>query len=209
MPNNLNPVSSLPKYNTGYTKIGAIFLVIAGMLIWAGFNWTIAITNTDDFCISCHEMESFVYQDYRETVHYNNRTGIQATCSDCHVPKPWHLKMVRKIEATSDLYHELLGTIDSREKYEARKHQMAQAVWKSMKQNNSSECRNCHDLNRMDPGKQSAAAAKQHTNALKQDKTCIDCHKGVAHPLSEKFMESEHEEYINNDEDCEQCHIDM
>ncbi len=52
-------------------------------------------------------------------------------------------------------------------------------------------------------------AAKQHALAQTQDKTCIDCHKGIAHKLSDEFMEKEHEQYLTQDADCSQCHSDM
>ncbi len=42
-------------------------------------------TNTTEFCIGCHEMENNVYQEYKPTIHFNNRTGVRAGCPDCHV----------------------------------------------------------------------------------------------------------------------------
>ncbi|MEW8209599.1 MAG: NapC/NirT family cytochrome c, partial [Candidatus Thiodiazotropha taylori] len=63
--------------------------IIAGILLWGGFNTAMEMTNTEEFCISCHEMENTVYQELQETVHFTNRTGVRATCPDCHVPKEW------------------------------------------------------------------------------------------------------------------------
>ncbi|MCG7910964.1 MAG: NapC/NirT family cytochrome c, partial [Candidatus Thiodiazotropha taylori] len=31
--------------------------IIAGILLWGGFNTAMEMTNTEEFCISCHEME--------------------------------------------------------------------------------------------------------------------------------------------------------
>jgi len=192
------------------TSLGAaLFFIVIGILLWAGFNWTMEVTNTEDFCISCHEMKDNIYEEYKSTIHYSNRTGVRATCPDCHVPKQWQHKIIRKIQATSELYHKLLGTIDSPEKYEAKRHELAQHVWQSMHQTNSRECRNCHDFSQMNASSQQPAAARQHALAQTQDKTCIDCHMGIAHRLSEKFMEIEHEEYLAEDADCSQCHADM
>jgi cytochrome c-type protein NapC len=86
---------------------------VFGVLAWGGFNWSLELTNTEAFCISCHEMKENVYKEYRNTVHYANRTGVRATCPDCHVPKEWGYKMIRKIQASNEVWHKLLGSIDT------------------------------------------------------------------------------------------------
>ena len=187
----------------------AIVFIVIGMVLWNGLHYSLEVTSTEEFCISCHEMEVNVFQEYKDTIHYSNRTGIRASCADCHIPKPLHLKILRKIKASTELYHMLVGTIDTPEKYEAHRHQMAQNVWQGMEQSNSRECRNCHDFSQMNPESQKAAAAKQHASAQTQGKTCIHCHKGIAHKLSDEFMEIEHEKLLTEDADCSQCHADM
>jgi cytochrome c-type protein NapC len=192
------------------TSLGAaLFFIVVGIVLYGGFNWTLESTNTEAFCISCHEMEANVFNEYKKTIHYSNRTGIRATCSDCHVPKDLYHKIIRKIQASNELYHKILGTIDTREKYEAKRHQLAQHVWQGMKQSDSRECRNCHAFEQMDASKQKSPAAKQHALAQANNKTCIDCHKGIAHKLSDEFMEQEHEKYLSDEEDCSQCHVQM
>ncbi len=168
------------RYSLGYLLIvGAI----VGVVFWGGFNWAMELTNTETFCISCHEMEENVYQEYRQTVHYNNRSGVRATCPDCHVPKEWVHKVVRKIRATNELYHKALGSISTPEKFEAKRLQLAQNVWLSMKASDSRECRNCHEFDSMDLSKQQRRAVAQHETADDEGQTCIDCHQGVAHSL--------------------------
>ena len=154
---------------------------VAGIIFWGGFNTAMEATNTEAFCISCHEMEDNVYQEYKDTIHYANRTGVRATCPDCHVPKPWIHKMVRKIQASNELLHKALGTIDTPEKFEAKRLQLAQNVWRSMKETDSRECRNCHDYESMDFVEQQRRAVDSHSHGLEEGKTCIDCHKGIAH----------------------------
>lgn len=156
---------------------------IVGILFWGGFNWAMEMTNTETFCISCHEMYDNVYLEYRETVHYNNRTGVRATCPDCHVPKEWIHKVVRKIRASNELYHKALGSISTPEKFEAKRLQLAQNVWRSMKATDSRECRNCHDFDSMDYTRQGQRAVSTHQQGFKEGQTCIDCHKGIAHSL--------------------------
>ena len=156
---------------------------VAGIIFWGGFNWAMEITNTETFCISCHEMEQNVYREYKTTVHYNNRTGVRATCPDCHVPKEWVHKVIRKIQASNELYHKALGSIDTREKFEAKRIQLAKNVWRAMKKTDSRECRNCHNFDFMDFTKQEGRASDRHSGAAVEGKTCIDCHIGVAHTL--------------------------
>jgi cytochrome c-type protein NapC len=143
------------------------------------------LSNTETFCISCHEMKDNVYQELKETIHYSNRSGVRATCSDCHVPREWHHKFVRKIQASNELFHKVMGTLDTREKFEAKRLELAKHVWASMKANDSRECRNCHNLEWMKPEMQSRPARKKHAKSKETGETCIDCHQGIAHKLPE------------------------
>ncbi len=154
---------------------------VLGIIFWGGFNTAMEWTNREAFCISCHEMKDNVYAEYRNTIHYQNRTGVRATCPDCHVPKEWGPKMLRKIQATRELYGKVMGTVDTREKFEAKRLQLAEREWSRMKANDSLECRNCHTLVSMDPEKQKPRARKSHELAKRDNETCIDCHKGIAH----------------------------
>jgi len=175
---------SLRRPSTRYS-LGAVLIVgfVSGIIFWGGFNTAMELTNTEEFCISCHEMEDNVYEEYKETIHYSNRTGVRATCPDCHVPKEWVHKVVRKIQASNELWHKALGTINTREKFEAKRLQLAQNVWRAMKNTDSRECRNCHDYDSMDFVEQGRRAIKQHSEGLDEGKTCIDCHQGIAHEL--------------------------
>ena len=158
-----------------------------GIVFWGGFNTFMEYTNTLEFCISCHEMDQLVYREYQKTVHYKNRTGVRVICSDCHVPKAWTPKLIRKIKATNELFHKIVGTIDTPEKFEARRLEMAERVWASMHASDSQECRNCHSYEAMDFHKQTRRGAEKMQAAMEQGKTCIECHKGVAHKLPEDY----------------------
>ncbi|NOQ90275.1 MAG: cytochrome c-type protein NapC, partial [Gammaproteobacteria bacterium] len=174
----------LKKPSVSYS-LGTLLVVgfISGIVFWGGFNTAMEMTNNEQFCISCHEMEDNVYQEYKETIHYSNRTGVRATCPDCHVPKEWQHKVVRKIQASNELLHKALGSINTREKFEAKRLTLAKHVWKVMEETDSRECRNCHNFDFMDFGEQGRRAVKQHSEGLDAGKTCIDCHKGIAHEL--------------------------
>jgi cytochrome c-type protein NapC len=170
---------------------GGLVTFVAGVLFWGGFNWTLEITNTETFCVSCHEMRDFIYPEYKETIHFSNRTGVRASCPDCHVPHPYVYKLQRKIYASNELLHKILGTIDTREKFEAERRAMAERVWKVMKETDSRECRNCHEFQHMDPEQQERVSARRHDKAFKQGETCIDCHKGIAHHLPQGYEEEQ------------------
>ena len=164
-----------------------VFGAVAGIIFWGGFNTAMEATNTLTFCTGCHEMRDTVYLEYKKTIHYANSSGVRAICSDCHVPDPWVHKVVRKIKATNELWHKLRGTINTPEKFEARRLIMAERVWESMRSTNSRECRNCHDLDAMTLESQRPRARAQHADMKKTGETCIDCHKGIAHkPVKEK-----------------------
>jgi cytochrome c-type protein NapC len=165
-----------------------VFGVILGIALWGGFNWSMELTNTEEFCISCHEMEAMPYEELTDTIHYANRTGVRATCPDCHVPKEWVHKIVRKIRASNELYHHFVTKeVDTPEKFEAKRFELAKHVWTTMKETDSRECRNCHDYDSMDFDRQTSRSVTRHEDAEEQGLTCIDCHKGIAHSLPEEY----------------------
>jgi len=163
--------------------VGVALLFVAGIVFWGGFNTAMELTNTESFCISCHEMRDNVYVEYRDTIHASNRSGVRATCPDCHVPREWSYKIVRKIQASNELLHKALGSIDTPEKFNAKRLQLAQNEWARMKRTDSRECRNCHNFESFDYAEQNRRSAKAHQAGLNAGQTCIDCHKGIAHRL--------------------------
>lgn len=176
-------------------KYSLLTLLVAGffggILFWGGFHTVVEATNTETFCIGCHEMRDNVYPEYQKTIHYTNRTGVRATCPDCHVPREWGPKMIRKIQASRELWGKLVGTIDTKEKFEAKRLKLAEREWARMKANDSLECRNCHSFVSMDTEKQKLRGAKMHKIGRDENKTCIDCHKGIAHTKPQGMKEEE------------------
>ena len=157
---------------------------VAGIIFWGAFNTVLELTNTEKFCTSCHEMHDNVYQELTQTVHFSNRSGVRATCPDCHVPHNWTDKIARKMQASKEVWGKIFGTINTKDKFEAKRLELAQHEWARLKANDSLECRNCHNFESMDFTRQSQRAANQHSTALaRKEKTCIDCHKGIAHRL--------------------------
>ena len=159
----------------GVVALGvALLLVIGGA---AGLAWT----STEAFCTGCHEMRDNVYAEYKDTIHDRNRTGVRAICTDCHVPREPGALIARKMRATFEVWGHLRGVIDTKEKFEAHRSQLAQRVWKRMKETDSHECRNCHIAEKMNGELQSEKARVRHAKGKAEGMTCIDCHFGIAH----------------------------
>ena len=165
---------------TRIASVVVLTLVAGGLLLTAGAAG-LAWTNTEEFCTSCHEMRENVFAEYQGTIHAENRSGVRAICSDCHVPRKPGPLIIAKIRATSDLYHHIIGSIDTPEKFEAKRHELATNVWRKMKKSDSLECRNCHVESAMSADLQSDQAKAQHAKGKSEGLTCIDCHYGIAH----------------------------
>ncbi|QFY62742.1 cytochrome C (plasmid) [Rhizobium grahamii] len=157
---------------------------VGGVMFWGAFNTALELTNSEKFCTSCHEMHDNVYQELSRTIHFSNRSGVRASCPDCHVPHQWTDKIARKMQASKEVWGKIFGTINTRSKFLEKRLELAQHEWARMKANDSLECRNCHASVAMDFQKQTQRAAEIHTRYLLSGKaTCIDCHKGIAHEL--------------------------
>ena len=199
----------------GTTMGAAIFFMVIGVVYWWTFNTTMDATNSLEFCISCHEMENNVYQEYKKTVHYKNKSGVRTTCPDCHVPKEWNHKVIRKIQASNELFYKLIGSIDTAEKFEKKRLKLAKKVLEHMKKTDSIECRNCHSFDAMVFSQQKIKAGVLHKRAKTRGQTCIDCHKGIAHRLpkgaevSRGGSDADHEYFEEQKLKCYQCHKDM
>ena len=177
-----------PSAKYSILTLAAVFF-FTGILFWGGFHTGLEMTNTLEFCTTCHEMRDNVYAEYKETIHYANRTGVRAICSDCHVPREWGPKMIRKAKASLEVWGKITGDIDTKEKFEAKRMTLATHEWARMKASNSQECRNCHSFDAMSAELQKQTPYKKHMKAKEEGKTCIDCHKGIAHHLPKEYKD--------------------
>ncbi|MCK9202061.1 MAG: NapC/NirT family cytochrome c [Gallionella sp.] len=181
------------------TQYSLITLLAAGVLLgvsaWGGLNMAMEWTNRSEFCTSCHEM-TIPYKELQQTVHYKNRSGTTVNCSDCHVassktPSDYVYKSLQKLFAARDIVGHVSGIVDTPEKFEAHRLEMAKRVWERMKSRDSKECRNCHNFATMDPDKQKARSQIKHEEAQEDNLTCIDCHKGIAHKPVHHLLDEE------------------
>ena len=108
---------------------------LAGVFFWGGFNTVLEATNTERFCTGCHEMKANAFEELKGTIHFTNRSGVRATCPDCHVPHNWTDKIARKMQASKEVWGHVFGSIDTREKFLALRKHLAEREWERMKAN--------------------------------------------------------------------------
>src|SRR5262245_3807072 len=101
-------------FSLGFLVVGGF---IAGIVFWGAFNTGLELTNTETFCIGCHEMRENPYMELQRTIHFTNRSGVRAKCPDCHVPHEWTHKIARKMQASKEVWGKIFGVIDTREKF--------------------------------------------------------------------------------------------
>ncbi|MEM8843773.1 MAG: NapC/NirT family cytochrome c [Pseudomonadota bacterium] len=159
--------------------------VAVGVFLTVGSSKALDATNTTEFCTSCHSMQ-WVEEEWMESMHYKNAAGVQAGCPDCHVPHPLGPKLYAKVMAAKDVWGEIMGTIDTEEKFEQHRWEMANRVWARMEATDSRECRSCHEFSSMDFSEQEKLSRKKHKAAEEEGRTCIECHKGVAHEIPDE-----------------------
>ncbi|MFA7270952.1 MAG: NapC/NirT family cytochrome c [Sterolibacterium sp.] len=153
-----------------------------GLVIFASLGAFMVHANSESFCsTACHEM-TYMAAEYKDSVHDRNRTGVRAACNDCHVPHAYIPNYLAKLGLLSDVWgHFVTHSIDTKEKLEAKRYELAKRVWLDMKSNDSRECRHCHNTTKMDPEKQTEKAQARHAKAKREGLTCVDCHFGISH----------------------------
>jgi len=157
--------------------------VLVGFAATVGTQVMVAVTGTDAFCgNACHSMQ-WVAREHRESVHGGvNRTGVRAGCHDCHIPPHYPELLWYKAKAgIMDAFGEMRGVIGTEELFKKERLRMAQLVWAEYKENNSRNCRTCHEFSPEVLKKQKDFVQPMHQTVLAGQGTCIDCHKGVGH----------------------------
>lgn len=162
-----------------------LIAIAIGVAFSIGSSKTLEATNTTEFCTSCHSMQ-WVKEEWMDSMHYSNASGVRAGCPDCHVPHSLGPKLYAKVMAAKDVWGEIMGTIDTKDKFEQHRWTMANRVWAKMEATDSRECRDCHAFDAMDLSEQEKQSRKKHKKAEARGETCIECHKGVAHKTPRK-----------------------
>ena len=154
-------------------------------MFWGGFNTAMELTNTEAFCTGCHEMRDNLFVELQPHDPLSrNRSGVRAICPDCHVPHDWTDKIARKMQASKEVWGKIFGTIDTREKFLAMRLTLAQHEWaRSRPTTRSSAAIATTTTTWTSRGRARAPRGMHERFLLTGEKTCIDCHKGIAHRL--------------------------
>lgn len=164
--------------------LGGFLFLLLGLALFGGTEAFMSATTSTQFCTTaCHEMSAFSVPSWRESVHFKNPKGVQAGCPNCHEPGPTIPLVIRRVQALGEIWGHFTGTISTQEKFDAEKTRMARHIWAYMKATDSRECRACHQAAAWDLSAQDRSAQKKHEQMQASGKTCIDCHKGVAHKV--------------------------
>jgi cytochrome c-type protein NapC len=170
-------------WSAGRGSLAILFAgAVLGAVAFAAGGSFMVYANSEAFCaVSCHEMGQ-LRKEHKGTIHDVNRSGVRATCNDCHVPHEYVPNYLAKLGLFSDMWgHFVTRSIDTPEKFEAKRYLLARRVWTDMKDNDSRECRHCHTTAKMDADKQSEKAIRRHEKARAAGMTCIECHFAIAH----------------------------
>jgi len=178
---------------------GALIAFGLGAVALGTFNTILHATGSNEFCYVCHSHEQFIKPEYEASTHFSNPSGVRADCSDCHVPHDWWGTVWLKTRATLDILPEVMGELDTAEKYEAHRREMAVSVWSDYLERDSSYCRSCHLFESMAFDKQNEFVSEMHRDARKQGQSCIECHQGIVHKLPENWRDAWKEAAANQD----------
>ncbi|MDT8438690.1 MAG: NapC/NirT family cytochrome c [Wenzhouxiangellaceae bacterium] len=165
--------------------LGGFLALGVGAAGIGGVNTMLHATSTTEFCFACHSHEQFIRPEYEAASHFKNAAGVRAECADCHLPHGFFELAIKKVIVSKDIIPELMGKIDTQEKYDANRAHMAEKVWRDFKANDSKYCRHCHSVEAMDLEAQGRSTGRRHSTMAERGKTCIDCHYGIVHNLPE------------------------
>ena len=170
--------------------LGAAIAFVLGAIALGTTNYVLHATSSTEFCYTCHSHEAFIRPEYEASSHFSNASGVAASCADCHLPHDsWFGLVWTKMVVSLDIIPEMMGKLDTAEKYEAHRAEMAESVWRQYIDNDSKFCRSCHEFSSMDLDSQDRRAARRHASAAESDATCIDCHYGIVHVAPENAEE--------------------
>ncbi|RLQ21306.1 hypothetical protein DWB85_13455 [Seongchinamella sediminis] len=152
-----------------------------------GPRWSSSAGDQDKPCLGCHEQDAA--RSWRHALHmHNNITCI--TCHDIHTAED-KVQVASSQGAVCETCHKAqkqgIHGMERRKKrnppctecHNPHNHEDAQA---QMLSNGSAGCLYCHDLERMAGSKRVSAKAKSYHKVMNNpERTCLDCHQGIAH----------------------------
>lgn len=169
-------------------------LALAGVAVVLGVSFVGAEelnvrANSTEFCVSCHSMGAYVYEEYKQSKHYTNASGVRPECGQCHVAKRFWPAVYDHAMGTHDLISEHANDWSTLEKFDAQRARMAEKARLKMFAEDSHTCRECHKMEAIAPARKRGERA--HGDAIRKGSTnCIACHYNLVHkeaPLTPAF----------------------
>jgi DmsE family decaheme c-type cytochrome len=158
-----------------------------------GPRWSSAIEVQTQSCLGCHEQTT--HRDWRGGLHaQENLTCV--TCHDAHTREDAVRQAASQANVCTvchkvqkDGMHHLPDRLSDNPPCALCHNPHADPLPTVMMLANRSEgCRTCHDLQQIAADTTVPARAKSYHKAMQsKDRTCIDCHKGVAHVDADDF----------------------
>lgn len=162
-----------------------LILTLAGLGIvvsWAVTDTALSMTSDQQFCGSCHSMKPMQASFLRDPHGGRSTTGVQAYCSDCHLPHDNYVSyLFQKARSGAwDMWMEfVIGAEDV--DWHAKRLRANEYVY-------DSGCLKCH--NNLQSGSEldnaQFVAHKPYFLGTIQDQ-CVDCHR-VGHTDLERFL---------------------
>jgi nitrate/TMAO reductase-like tetraheme cytochrome c subunit len=139
-------------------------------------------TSSNAFCTTCHSM-SLAEESYKASAHYNNASGVRASCGDCHVSEGVFAATWDHAVGGKDLLKQIKGKLfgpDYDDPVVTALHlpEAAFAARKWFKAKDSATCKRCHELEAIEGKRADTAAIHREETA---GKSCIDCHINLVH----------------------------
>lgn len=152
-----------------------------------GPRWTGTSDDQDSACLACHEDNTA--RNWQHALHmHNNLTCV--TCHDIHTAED-RVQVESTQAGVCETCHKVqkqgVHGMERRKKrnppcstcHNPHDHEDAQA---KMLSNRSEGCLYCHDLGRMAQSERVSARAKSYHKVMTNpERTCVDCHDGIAH----------------------------
>ncbi len=148
-------------------------IVVCSVVGSYGFtSWSVGYTSSEKFCIGCHEMKE-AYRSWKTSSHYDNRSGVVASCADCHLPTDTISKIkVKTLSGMKDTFVHYLGNPNELDYKELAEKARAGIT--------DDSCRKCHK--NLFPSAISKGGLIAH-RALEsgEKKRCVECHINLVH----------------------------
>lgn len=159
-----------------------LFALLAGGAAGIGFILFLIefdhLTTTEEFCTTCHSME-IVAEPYRQSAHYRAKSGVRASCGDCHVSEGVFAATWDHFIGGKDVLNQIFGpNYDDPVINALHLPEAAFSARQWFKDRKSATCKRCHE-------KEAIYGSRADTLAIHledaKDKTCIECHYNLVH----------------------------